>query len=118
MRVLVTTIVHHPEDARILHRQIAALVGRGHQVTYLAPFTATDTPPRDWFDPIDVPRALGRRRVKAVRAARALLRQHGPKHDLVLVHDLELLAATAGLRLPPVVWDVHEDTGASLTLKP
>jgi glycosyltransferase involved in cell wall biosynthesis len=37
---------------------------------------------------------------------------------VVLLHDPELLAAALGLRLPPVVWDVHEDTAAAVTLKP
>jgi hypothetical protein len=30
VHVLVMTVVHHPEDARILHRQIRALVDAGH----------------------------------------------------------------------------------------
>ena len=37
VHVLVMTVVHHPEDARILHRQIRALVDAGHEVTYAAP---------------------------------------------------------------------------------
>jgi len=52
-----------------------------------------------------------------MRAAVRLLRTDGPAHDLVLVHDPELLVAVrlAGIdRLPPVVWDVHEDTAAAL----
>ena len=42
MRVVVCTVVHHPADARILHRQIRALLDAGHQVTYIAPFRACD----------------------------------------------------------------------------
>ena len=37
MRVVVCTIVHHPADARIYHRQIRALLDAGHEVTYIAP---------------------------------------------------------------------------------
>ena len=37
MRVVVCTIVHHPADARIYHRQIRALLEAGHQVIYIAP---------------------------------------------------------------------------------
>jgi len=36
----------------------------------------------------------------------------------VLLHDPELLLAVPGLRLPPVIWDVHEDTAAALEHKP
>jgi len=32
MRVVVCTIVHHPADARIYHRQIRALLDAGHEV--------------------------------------------------------------------------------------
>ena len=32
MRVIVATIVHDPEDARIFHRQIGALLAAGHQI--------------------------------------------------------------------------------------
>lgn len=39
--------------------------------------------------------------------------------DLVVIHDPELLLAVVGMRRrPPVVWDVHEDTPATLSLKP
>jgi hypothetical protein len=37
MRVVVCTIVHHPADARIYHRQIRALLDAGHEVRYIAP---------------------------------------------------------------------------------
>ena len=37
----------------------------------------------------------------------------------MLIHDPELLLAVVGVRRrPPVVWDVHEDTPATLSLKP
>ncbi|HJY99477.1 MAG TPA: hypothetical protein VJ305_02070 [Streptosporangiaceae bacterium] len=42
MRVVVCTIVHHPADARIYHRQIRALLEAGHQVIYIAPVQAED----------------------------------------------------------------------------
>src|SRR4030095_2109801 len=69
--------------------------------------------------PVDVPRAVGRRRSSAIRAARRVIRALSPGVDLVLLHDPELLLSVWGLRdLPPVVWDVHEDTAAAVTLKP
>lgn len=129
MRVLVVTIVHHPADARILHRQIAALRAAGHQVTYAAPFTAYGVDRPAGIATRDLPRAAGRHRLKAISAASALLRREAGSHDVVLLHDPELLAAAwrlptrsaagpgAGQPGPVVVWDVHEDTTAAMTMK-
>ncbi|MYX97604.1 glycosyltransferase [Streptomyces sp. SID486] len=125
MRILVVTVVHHPEDARILHREIAALRERGHHVVYAAPFAARGTTPRPYVEGVDLPRAAGRDRGAALRAARALLAERGPAVDVVLLHDPELLLALPGtlrrLRrtgpVPVTVWDVHEDTAAALVMK-
>ncbi|MER7931284.1 MULTISPECIES: glycosyltransferase [unclassified Streptomyces] len=125
MRILVVTVVHHPEDARILHRQIAALRDRGHHVVYAAPFSAREVRPRADLEGIDLPRAAGRSRRTAVAAARALLARRGHEADVILLHDPELLLALPGtLRRwrrsgasPVVVWDVHEDTAAALAMK-
>ena len=121
MRVVVCTIVHHPADARIYHRQIRALLEAGHQVIYIAPvevedFSAERTGPQ--LQIIAVPRAVGRRRLGALRAARRELAQHTAGADLLLVHDPELLLALPPRRTrPPTVWDVHEDTAAALSTK-
>ena len=118
---LVVTVVHHPADARIRHRQIQALLDAGWQVTYAAPFAAyglarpVGVP---GLTPVELPRSSGRRRLAALRAARRLLRERGADHDVVLLHDPELVPATLGLRLPAVVWDVHEDTAAALECRP
>ena len=118
MRVLVMTVVHHPEDARILHRQIRALVDAGHEVVYAAPFASYGVPARPWVTAVDLPRASGRRRGAAVRAARSVLRELGPQLDIAVLHDPELLlAAGAARKHTPIVWDVHEDTAAALGLK-
>lgn len=120
LRVLVVTVVHHPEDARIRHRQIDALLAAGWAVTYAAPFSGY--PAASATDPalttVDLPRARGRHRLRALRAVRALLRAEAARHDVVLLHDPELLLATWRLDLPPVIWDVHEDTAASMRMKP
>ncbi len=121
MRVLVCTIVHHPADARIFHRQIAALLAAGHQVRYIAPVDAADFPERAWAGAqvTPVPRAVGRRRLGALRAARHQLARHSADADLLLIHDPELLLALpARRRRPATVWDVHEDTAAALSTKP
>jgi glycosyltransferase involved in cell wall biosynthesis len=120
MRIVVATIVHDPQDARILHREIAALLEAGHSVTYVAPFTATGSlglP--EGIVAVDVPRAVGRRRVAALLAARKQLRRLAPAADVVLVHDPELLLVLPRPRAGLVrVWDVHEDTGSALIAKP
>ncbi|MFA9446044.1 glycosyltransferase [Egicoccus sp. AB-alg6-2] len=127
MRVLIVTTVHTPLDARIHHRQIRALVAAGVEVTYAAPWSATETDPGEavaGVRTLDLPRATGRRRVTAVRAARRLLgrvaRAHQGGFDLVVLHDPELVAAVVGRldRLPPVVLDVHEDLVGSLPDRP
>ncbi|MGN9757564.1 glycosyltransferase family protein [Streptomyces sp. SD31] len=125
MRILVVTVVHHPEDARILHREIAALRQRGHRIVYAAPFAAREVTPRPYVEGVDLPRATGRDRRAALRAARVLLAERGPTVDVVLLHDPELLLALPGTlrgwrragRAPVTVWDVHEDTAAALVMK-
>ncbi len=123
MRVLVVTVVHVPLDARIHHRQIRALRRADVDVTYAAPWSATGTPPSTAAAGVvtrDLPRAQGRRRLTALRAARRLMAELGPAHDLILLHDPELVLAVRGrlADLPPVVLDVHEDLPASLVDRP
>jgi glycosyltransferase involved in cell wall biosynthesis len=118
MRVVVCTIVHNPADARILHRQIRALLGAGHDVTYVAPFRTCRVTPWPELTAADVPRAAGRRRGRALRAARRELAHRCRGADLLIVHDPELLLVLPLLRRrPPTVWDVHEDTAAALSAK-
>jgi glycosyltransferase involved in cell wall biosynthesis len=121
VRVVVCTIVHHPADARIFHRQIRALLEAGHQVTYITPigeenFSAERTGPQ--LRVIAVPRAVGRNRLGALRAARRELARLAPGADLLLIHDPELLLVLPPRsKRPPTVWDVHEDTAAALSTK-
>ncbi|GAB3455499.1 glycosyltransferase family 4 protein [Streptomonospora sediminis] len=117
MHALVATVVHHPEDARILHRQIRALLDAGHQVTYMAPFADRGVTPWQDLTPIDVPRAAGRRRLGSLRAARKALAAKAPQADVLLFHDPELLLALPRKR-PATIWDVHEDAAAALLTKP
>lgn len=118
MRVVVCTVVHHPADARIYFRQIRALVDAGHDVTYIAPHENYSERTVASVRMVTIPRAVGRRRLGPLRAARAALRAHAPGADLLLVHDPELLLVLPPRRArPPTVWDVHEDTAAALTTK-
>jgi glycosyltransferase involved in cell wall biosynthesis len=116
----VVTVVHHPEDARIRKREIEALLAAEWQVTYAAPFSGYGVDPVEvpGLTLVDLPRAQGRRRLRALRAARSLLRARAGAADVVLLHDPELLLAARAVRGTPVVWDVHEDTAASLRMKP
>jgi glycosyltransferase involved in cell wall biosynthesis len=122
MRVVVCTIVHHPADARIYYREIRALLDAGHEVTYIAPvdsenFSSERSRPQLHITP--VPRAVGRRRLGALLAARKALARRAPRADLILIHDPELLLALPPRRRrPPTAWDVHEDTAAALSTKP
>lgn len=119
MHVAVATTVHHPADARIAARQIPAILDAGHDVTYLAAFTARGVSPPPGVDAIDLPRSSGRRRLRALRHALRELRGVGRIADIVLIHDPELLAAgVAWGDRSRLVWDVHEDTPASLTDRP
>src|SRR5260370_3371263 len=96
MRVVVCTIVHHAQDARIYHRQIRALLDAGHDVTYLAPINSKDFLNERTSSHLQLtalPRASGRRRLGALLAARRLLSQTAATADLVLLHDPELLLA-------------------------
>jgi glycosyltransferase involved in cell wall biosynthesis len=116
-RVLVVTIVHRPDDARILHRQIATLRAEGFAVTYAAPWSVMGVEPPEGLAVRELPRATGRDRLAAMLAAKDLLRREAAHHDLVVIHDPDLLLSVrlAGVRrLPPVVWDVHEDTAVAL----
>lgn len=117
LRVLVMTVVHHPQDTRILVRQISALVDVGHQVTYAAPFSAQGITPPPGVDAVDLPRSRGRHRLAAVRAARRTARELAPKHDVVIIHDPELVLSVAGVKDAAIVWDVHEDTAAAVSYK-
>ncbi len=117
LRVLVLTVVHRPDDARILHRQITFLQDQGFAVTYAAPWTATGVTPPQGLATHDLPRSTGRDRLAAVFAARELLRREGKNFDIVVLHDPELLLAVrfaGSVTLPAVVWDVHEDTAVAL----
>jgi glycosyltransferase involved in cell wall biosynthesis len=116
-RLLIVTVVHDPEDARIRHRQLSAALAAGFDVTYAAPFSAYGRIPPEGVRAVDLPRARGRRRLAAVRAARRLIRAESTHTDLVLVHDPELLLSLAGLRGPARIWDVHEDTAVALGMR-
>jgi glycosyltransferase involved in cell wall biosynthesis len=131
MRVVVCTVVHHPADARIFYREIQALLDAGHDVTYIAPFDEAVAPRgeqgqdqdhpervRGTLRRVPIPRAVGRSRLGALRAAKAAMAEQSPSADLLLVHDPELLLVLPPRsKRPPTVWDVHEDTGAALTTK-
>lgn len=115
MRILIATVVHHCEDARIRHRQIPALLEQGWEVTYLAPGGDT-TPAPEGLTRVELPRAVGRDRLAALVAARRELGRLSRSADLTVVHDPELLLVTNAVR-SPLIWDIHEDLAAQMVDK-
>lgn len=121
LRVAVVTVTHLPEDARIRYRQIPAMVDRGHEVTYVAPFTAYRVAAPAGIRTVDVRRSRGLHRLRAVAHAHLVLRRllaAPDPPDVVLAHDPELVPALLLIRLchrdVTLVWDVHEDVPAQV----
>lgn len=124
MRVLVVTDAHPPQDARIWYRECGALRAAGHQVTMVAPFSAFGVTHEE-VRTIDVSRSVGGvvPRLRAVAATTRVLLAESGGHDLVIVHDPELLPTLGILwlqrlarrsALPVLVWDDHEDVPAQM----
>lgn len=90
----------------------------GHQVTLIAPFKDYSTNPPEGVRSINVARSKGPHRFRSLWQVRKLLKAESPNHDVVLLHDPELLSAVDQIGPTPVVFDVHEDTSASMNLKP
>jgi glycosyltransferase involved in cell wall biosynthesis len=119
VRALIVTVVHTPADARIRQRQITALLERGWEVTFAAPWSGYRLAPDPEVIAVDLPRAHGRHRLAALVAAGRLLRRAAPTHDVVVLHDPELVLAALAVRpREVVVLDVHEDTAAALIDRP
>ena len=117
MRVLVLCPVHDPRDARIAERQIGALLAAGHEVTQAGPFDAYGAVPRAGVRAVDIPRAAGKRRMASLREVRRTLKREARHHDVIVLHSADAVLAAVGISHPAVVWDVHEDTAASVGLK-
>lgn len=114
MRVLVLTCAHPGDDARIVHRQARALLEHGHEVVLVAPAVASTDLDPPGLERCVVPRAVGTSRVGPWRAVRREVGGLAPGCDIAIVHDPELLPVVLGRIPSPVVWDVHEDFGASV----
>lgn len=118
MNVVVVTVAHRGDDARIVHRQIRSLLEAEHLVTLVAPDPGegrSQDPPG--LDRIVVRRAVGRRRVGAWWQARRAVRRFARLADVVIVHDPELVPVIGLARWgrTQLVWDVHEDFVASVS---
>lgn len=121
MRVAVVTIVHDPRDARIRAREIEALRHYGHEVTFVAPFSATGAPVDSDLTCIDVPRARGLNRRQPVRKAAKWMRENANNVDVMLVHDPELVPTLISLpnnSRAVRVWDVHENNPDAVASRP
>jgi len=112
VRVVVATCAHRGDDARIVQRQVDALLADGIEVTLVAPEPAQQ---REGLRHVVVRRAQGRRRISAWRDVVCAVRRERPGAALLLVHDLELVPLCWFLRSPMTkVWDVHEDLAGSI----
>jgi glycosyltransferase involved in cell wall biosynthesis len=114
----------HPERSRASTGPVQAEPDRAEHGSVRYPdFDSPTTPPpgdrrTGTLRAVTIPRAVGRRRLGALRAAKAAMAAQVAGADLLLVHDPELLLALPPRRhRPPTVWDVHEDTAAALTTK-
>ena len=121
MRVAVITVVHDPRDARIRAREIEALLQHGHDVTFVAPFSATGAPMDEQVTCVDVPRARGLNRREPVNRAAQWMHANHSTFDLMLIHDPELVPALLSVpRDSRVVrvWDVHENNPDAVANRP
>jgi glycosyltransferase involved in cell wall biosynthesis len=118
MRVLVATVVHHPDDSRILHRQIRSLLDAGHEVTYVAPFTDRGVEPWAEVEAVDVPVAGGRAWLPAAMAAGRVIADYAESAEVVLLHDLELVMSVPRIAHSCIVWDVHDDNAMAMAQRP
>ncbi len=120
MKVVVATVVHDHDDARIRHRQIASLLEAGDEVVYVAPERPADRPEPasepEGLRKRPVPRAVGRRRLGSLLAARRVLAAESRQADLTVLHDPELTLLDRWIS-GPVVFDVHEDLPAQIADK-
>ena len=120
MRVLVCTVVHHTTDARVFRREIGALLAAGIDVDAIAAWPASDASDAH-YRRFTIPRAVGRRRLGALRAARARISALAVDAQVLVIHDPELLLVLPWRELRRlrvrVIWDVHEDLAAALSNK-
>jgi glycosyltransferase involved in cell wall biosynthesis len=113
----------HPERIHALRDPAPVTPQPGETRASVTPDQAVAAPPaappeRGILRTVTIPRAAGRRRLGALRAAKAAMAANVADADLLLVHDPELLLVLPPKRnRPPTVWDVHEDTAAALTTK-
>jgi glycosyltransferase involved in cell wall biosynthesis len=113
VKVLIATCAHRGDDARIVHRQAATLLGRGHDVLLVAPLPDAESlrldPPK--LERVAVKRSSGRRRVLSWIEVRRVVRRRLHWFDVLLVHDPELVPVVGSIRSTRNrrVWDVHED---------
>lgn len=112
LRVLVVTCAHRGDDARIVQRQISAMVDAGYQVTLIAPEPLQTQVQQH----VVIRRATGRRRVSSWFDVLRNVIKYRRQVDLLLVHDLELAALLSFIPgLPQRIFDVHEDLAQSVT---
>ncbi|MEI8392769.1 MAG: glycosyltransferase [Actinomycetes bacterium] len=112
MRVLVVTCAHRGDDARIVQRQISAMLGAGFEVTLIAPEPLQTQVQQH----VIIRRVIGRRRISSWFDVLRNIAKYRKTVDLLLVHDLEIAALLSFMPgLPPRIFDVHEDLAQSVS---
>ena len=113
VRVVVATVVHRSDDARIFHRQVSALLDAGNEVVLLAPGPSADSALQTGLRHRVVQRSTGRRRLRALFSMARVLLIESRRADLTIIHDPELVLLAPWIRSPRI-WDVHEDLVAQV----
>ncbi|CAB4532875.1 unannotated protein [freshwater metagenome] len=112
LRVLVVTCAHRGDDARIVQRQISAMLDAGFEVTLIAPEPLQTQVQQH----VIIRRATGRRRISSWFDILRNVAKYRKAVDLLLVHDLEIAALLSFMPgLPPRIFDVHEDLAQSVS---
>lgn len=117
-RVVHVTTVHPWSDNRIFEKMVRGLVGRGWDVTYIAPAHPTLTPPSSGARYILLQPGQGwTRRLR--RDLRSFLESLRSDARIIHFHDPEFLPFAFLLRLlgKAVIYDVHEDNYLALQQK-
>jgi len=115
LRVLVVTCAHRGDDARIVQRQISAMLDAGFEVTLIAPEPLQTQVQQH----VIIRRAIGRRRVSSWFDVLRNVAKHRKTVDLLLVHDLEIAGLLSFMPgLPPRIFDVHEDLARKFVIGP
>jgi glycosyltransferase involved in cell wall biosynthesis len=107
VRVAHLSVVHKPDDPRIMERECRTLAQAGYDVAYLAPGARAGRDPSGVLRTPLPPRGRATRFLDVIEITRAL---RASRPHVVHVHDPELLSLFPVLKpfVPRLVYDMHE----------